>query len=87
MKFATERPYAEPEKAARRIMDHARAIEPVQDGRIYIEAINRPMLDKDGASPVEYWAGLQLAIEREWLEYHPSGTYVRFRQKGSELFD
>jgi hypothetical protein len=45
------------------------------------------MLDKDGATPAEYWAGLQFAIERGWLEYHTSGTYVRFLQKGSELFD
>ena len=49
MKFATERPYADPEKAARRIMQHARAFEPVQDGRTYFEAINYPMLDKDRA--------------------------------------
>jgi hypothetical protein len=87
MKFREERPYADPEKAARRIMQRARAFAPIQDGRIYIEEINRPMLDKDGATPAEYWAGLQLAIERGWLEYHTSGTYVRFLQKGSELFD
>jgi hypothetical protein len=87
MKFVEKRPYADPEAAARRIMQHARAFEPIQDGRIYIEEINRPMLDKDGATPAEYWAGLELAIERGWLEYHPSGTYVRFLQKGSELFD
>jgi hypothetical protein len=29
------------------------------------------MLDKDGASLAEYEAGLQLAIERDWLEYSP----------------
>jgi hypothetical protein len=64
MKFAAERPYADPEKTARRIMDHARAFEPIQDGRIYVEEINRPMLDKDGATPAGYWVGLQFAIER-----------------------
>ena len=45
MKFTTDRPFADPEKAARRLMEHARAFEPVQDGRIYIEKIN-------GAVPV-----------------------------------
>jgi hypothetical protein len=30
-------PYADPEKAARRLMEHARAFEPIPDGRIYIE--------------------------------------------------
>ena len=40
MKFVDKRPYADPEAAARRLMEHARAFEPVQDGRIYIEKIN-----------------------------------------------
>ncbi|WP_375788433.1 hypothetical protein ACE10Z_14065 [Bradyrhizobium sp. Pha-3] len=40
-------------------MEHARAVEPVQDGRIYIEKINYPMIDQDRATPAEYWAGLQ----------------------------
>ena len=84
MKF--KGPYVDPGKAARRITEHARAFDPIQDGRIYIEEINRPTLDKDGASPAEYSAGLKLAIERGWLEYHPSGTYVRFLQARSDLF-
>jgi hypothetical protein len=44
MKLTADRPFADPEKAARRLMDHARAFEPVQDGRIYIEKINGPFL-------------------------------------------
>ena len=44
MKFTTDRPYSDPDKAARRLMDHARAFEPVQEGRIYIEKINAPFL-------------------------------------------
>jgi hypothetical protein len=36
MKYATPRPYADPEKAARRILEIANAVEPVQ-GRIHIE--------------------------------------------------
>jgi hypothetical protein len=35
MKFAEPRPYADPEKAARRIMEIASTIEPAQDGRIH----------------------------------------------------
>ncbi|MGY4311260.1 hypothetical protein ACVWW1_000563 [Bradyrhizobium sp. JR3.5] len=35
-------------------MEHARAFEPIQDGRIYIEKINRPMIDEDKATPAEY---------------------------------
>jgi hypothetical protein len=52
-------------------------LESVQDARIYIELINYPMLFKHKATAAEYKAGLDLAIERGWLELHESGTYVR----------
>jgi hypothetical protein len=42
MKLTTDRPFADPEKAARRLMQHAHAFEVVQDGRIYIEKLNGP---------------------------------------------
>ena len=64
MKFTADRPYADPEKAARRLMEHAQAFEPVQEGRIYIEKINGPFLFSDKGTPDEYKAGLDLAIER-----------------------
>jgi hypothetical protein len=37
MKLTADRPFADPEKAARRLMQLAHAFEIVQDGRIYIE--------------------------------------------------
>jgi hypothetical protein len=49
----------------------------------YIELINGPMLFEHKASPAEYWAGLNFAIERGWLEYDRSGTFVRFIQAGA----
>jgi hypothetical protein len=49
MKYATDRPYSDPEKAARRLLEHAQAFEPVQDGRIYIEKINGPALRRNTA--------------------------------------
>ena len=49
MKYAADRPYSDPEKAARRLMQHAHAFEVVQDGRIYIEKINGPFLYAIGA--------------------------------------
>jgi hypothetical protein len=61
-------------------------VEVIHDGRIHIEKINGPMLFKEGGSPAEYNAGLDLAIERGWLELHESGTFVRFTQAGAELF-
>jgi hypothetical protein len=58
MKFATDRPYADPEKAARKLIEIANAVEAIQDGRIFIELINAPFLYQHKASPAEYKAGL-----------------------------
>jgi hypothetical protein len=52
---------------------------------VYIELINAPLLFEHKASPVEYKAGLDLAIEPGWLVLHESGTYVKFTQVGAEL--
>jgi hypothetical protein len=73
MKLTTERPFADPEAAARKLVEIASGIEPVQDGRIHIEKINAPFL----YSGEEFGAGIKHAIERGWLELHESGTYVR----------
>jgi len=43
-------------------------------------------LFRDGGSPAEYGAGMELAIERGWLEMHRSGTYVTLTPAGAELF-
>ena len=67
-------------------MEPAWAFEPIQDGRIYIEMINGPFLFTHGGSPLEYGAGLALAIERGWLWKHESGTYVKSNPAGAELF-
>jgi hypothetical protein len=85
MNYATDRPYADPEKAARRILEIANAVEPIQ-GRVHIEKINAPFLYRDQATDAEYSAGLKLAIERGWLDLHESGTYVAFTPAGAELF-
>jgi hypothetical protein len=75
------------EAAARKLVEIANSVEAVQDSRIFfIELINGPMLFEHKATPAEYSAGLKLAIERDWLELHRSGTFVRFTQAGAELF-
>ena len=86
MKFASDRPYSDPEKAARKIVEIANTVEAVQDGKIYIELINGPFLFREKGTPDEYKAGFDLAIERGWLELDRSGTFVRFTQAGSDLF-
>jgi hypothetical protein len=64
MKFAAERPYADPEKAARKLVEIANATEAIQDGRIHIEKINGPFLYEHKSTPAEYKAGLEVAISR-----------------------
>jgi hypothetical protein len=86
MKPTSDRPYSDPEKAARRLMEHAHAFERSQDGRIYIEKTNEPFLFRDKGSPAEYKAGLDLAISLGWLELHESGTFVKLTQSGAYLF-
>jgi hypothetical protein len=86
MKYAADRPYSDPEKAARRLLEHAHAFEPIQDGRIYIEKLNGPFLLGDKGTPAEYSAGLDFAISRGWLELHESKTYVKFTAAGADLF-
>jgi hypothetical protein len=86
MKFAVDRPYSDPEKAARKLIEIANSVDAVQDGRIYIEKINGPFLFEFKGSPDEYRAALKLAIDRSWLWLDRSGTYVKFTQAGAELF-
>jgi hypothetical protein len=43
MKFVDTRPYADPEAAARKLLEIANSVEPVQDGRIHIEKMNWPL--------------------------------------------
>jgi hypothetical protein len=86
LKLTADRPFADPGKAARRLLEHAHAFEPVQDGRIYIEKLNGPFLFGDKGTPAEYRAGLEIAIARGWLVMHESGTYVKFTAAGADLF-
>ena len=86
MKFTADRPYSDPDKAARRLMQHAHAFEPLHEGRIYIEKLNGPFPFGDKGTPAEYTAGLKHAISLGWLEIHDSGTFVKLTQSGADLF-
>ena len=73
MKFVDPGPLADP-AAARKLLELAHAVEPVQDGRIYIEKINGLFLYKLRGTPAEYKAGLERAIANGCLALHESGT-------------
>jgi hypothetical protein len=85
MKFAADRPFADPDLAAHQLVALASAVEADRDQRIAIELINAPFLAL-GASADEYRAGIERAIQNGWLVRHESGVYVKFTPAGADLF-
>jgi hypothetical protein len=77
---------ANPEVAARKLIEIAKGVEVVQDGRIHIEKVNGPFLFEAKGTPAQYLAGIQHAIECGWIVLHERGTYLKFTQAGSDLF-
>ena len=77
MKFASDRPYSDPEKAARKRLEIANSVEAVQDDRIYIELINRPFLFREKGTQEEYiWRSS--AAGWSWTGAEPSsGSHKR----------
>ena len=72
-KFAAARPFADPDAAARKLIEIANGVEAVQDGRIYIERVNAPFLAVGGSGD-DFRAGIERAIALGWLWLHESGT-------------
>jgi hypothetical protein len=86
MKFVEPSRLTDPDAAVRKLVEIANAIEPAQDGRIYIELVNGAFLKAGGGTPDQYRAGIERAIASGWLWLHESGTYVKFTPRGAELF-
>jgi hypothetical protein len=77
MKFVEPRPFADPDAAARKLIEIENGIEVVQDGRTFIEQLNAPFL-VSGGSGKEFCTGIERAITLGWLWRHESGTYLKF---------
>ena len=73
VKFAANRPFANPDLAARKLVEIANDVEAVHDGRIYIERVNVPFLVAGGIGD-DFRAGIERAIALGWLWRHESGT-------------
>jgi hypothetical protein len=84
-KFVADRPFTDPDVAARKIVEIANDVEAVQNGRIYIERVNAPFL-ASGGSGEDFRAGIERAIALGWLWLHESGTYLKFTDNGAALF-
>jgi hypothetical protein len=85
VKFVERHSFADPDVAARNLIEIANSAEAVQDGRIYIERVNEPFLAA-GGSGEQFRAGIERAIALGWLWRHESGTFVKFTDSGAALF-
>ena len=64
MKFVSNRSFADPAAAARKLMEIANSVEAVQDGRIFIEKINWPFLSDPAIRGTPSRPGLSLPSPR-----------------------
>ena len=85
MKFVEANPFADPDAAARKLVEIANTVEAVQDGRIFIERVNEPFLAA-GGSGEHFRAGIERAIALGWQWWHESGSYLKFTEAGAALF-
>jgi hypothetical protein len=67
LKLTTERPYTNPEAAARKLVEIAIGIEPNARPHLLINATFM-------RQRTEFGTGIKFAIECAWLELHESGT-------------
>jgi hypothetical protein len=81
--FTMSRMFADPQAAARRLLEHARAFEPARDGWISIEQLNHPFVFADKATLAEFKGGMEFALSQGWLEMHESDAFVRFTPAGA----
>ena len=85
MKFVEGHAFADPDVAARKLVEIANDVEAEQDGRLFIERVNAPFL-KVGGSADDFRAGIKRAIALDWLWLHESGTYLKFTDSGAVIF-
>jgi hypothetical protein len=85
MKFAADRPLANLDAAVKKLLEIGNAMEADHAGRLNIGTINRKFLDT-GGSVAEYCAAVNAAIDRGYIDLHPSGAYLSFTQDGADLF-
>ena len=75
-----------PETAARKLIEIAKSVNTIQDGRVYIPEITGPFLSEHNGTVEQYGAGLRIAIDRGWLDLHESGKFVRLTKAGANSF-
>jgi len=84
-RYVQPRPYADPDVAARKILEIANSSSPTWTGACWSSwSTGRCCTGKRPRRRNK--AGLDCCIEKGWLEMHDSGTLARFTQAGADLF-
>jgi hypothetical protein len=84
MKFAANRPYADPEAAARLLLDIVRgSIDESKLPYAYTGATNTAFT-RAGGSIAEYTAGMAYTVAQKWLKIDSSGTRITILADGAE---
>jgi len=83
MKYAATRPYADPEKAARKLLKNASTIELAQDGRIYIELLMRHFYSNTTAVRLSMARGSPLLSSAVGSGSTNPEPYVKFMPAGA----
>jgi hypothetical protein len=84
MKLTSDRPYADPEVAARKLLDVVR--DSVAESKLpysYTGATNIAFL-RAGGSVAEYSAGIAFGQARQWFQIERSGTRIELLPDGGE---
>jgi hypothetical protein len=84
MKFATARAYADPEAAARLLLDIVRGSIVESDLLYAYTGATNTTFTRAGGSVAEYAAGMAYAAEQKWLKVDSSGTRITLLADGAE---
>jgi hypothetical protein len=84
MKFVEDRPYAKPDAAAARLLEIANGID-APGGKVDVGQVNIIFL-REGGSPNEYRAGIELLKADGLIDMHDSGGFFTFTEKGAQRF-
>ena len=86
MKLAGDRSYSDPDTTARKLIEIAKSVEAVQDGRIHIELINGTVsVRPEGVRRLNTGSASTWRSSAAGWRCTKSGTYVKFIQVGAEL--
>ena len=84
MKYVTDRPFADPEAAARKLLDLVRA-SIAESGQPYAyTGAPNTAFTRAGGNLHEYAAGIRRAVAWKWFEIDRSGTRIVLLPDGAE---